>query len=724
MPLPKFIGLHPGFAQATAIWPIGRSRLMNDFVGFRLLVPQLSGSVILRLAASSLYRVTVNGRFIAHGPIRAAHGWFRVDEITLTPHLTQPCNVIAVEVAGYNCNSFYLLDQPAFLQAELLLANQVVAATGQGDDWQAVGLKHRRHRVERYSYQRCFSESYQMRSADDAWKTSTTPLSEVLRCEPVTTGRFLYRRVAYPDYPCIDLHRAANLGRLTYNPLPPQNLRHHRALRVTDPSWKQFPIAELEIIPSLELQHYTQHWREPDPLGQALPLTLTACDSALFDLNHNNGGFIRVALTVHQTSVLALIFDEVLTAQGIDLIRSGAANIIHYQLQPGRYELESFEPYSLRYLGVLLLSGSCQCHGVGLRMYSNPQPGPMRLDTNDTALSDIFEAALQTYRQNSVDLYTDCPSRERAAWLCDSYFMAKAEYALTGSTRVEEAFLENYLLYEPDGALPRGMLPMCYPADPLAGQFIPQWPLWLILQLCEYRLERGGQQSLVDAFEPKIDALLHFYEQHTNHVGLLQQLPGWNFIEWSHANQLCQGIHYPTNMLWSAALESVAHLYARPALFNRVNALRQAILQRSFNGQFFVDNFDPDRHPPAPPQSSEVCQYYAFTFGLASPESHPPLWRFLLEEAGPGKDTQPKLHSASALMGYPMRFALMAKYEVYEQLQREIRDFYLPMAQQTGTLWEHPHTGASCNHGFAAVVAVWLLNAGRSKPVTQAQTPG
>ena len=27
----------------------------------------------------------------------------------------------------------------------------------------------------------------------------------------------------------------------------------------------------------------------------------------------------------------------------------------------------------------------------------------------------------------------DCPSRERAGWLCDSYFTAKTEYVLTGT---------------------------------------------------------------------------------------------------------------------------------------------------------------------------------------------------------------------------------------------------------------------------------------------------
>lgn len=38
-------------------------------------------------------------------------------------------NILAIETAGYNVNSYYLLDQPSFLQAELLVDGQVAAST-------------------------------------------------------------------------------------------------------------------------------------------------------------------------------------------------------------------------------------------------------------------------------------------------------------------------------------------------------------------------------------------------------------------------------------------------------------------------------------------------------------------------------------------------------------------------------------------------------------------
>ena len=51
---------------------------------------------------------------------------------------------------------------------------------------------------------------------------------------------------------------------------------------------------------------------------------------------------------------------------------------------------------------------------------------------------------------------------------------------------------------------------------------------------------------------------------------------------------------------------------------------------------------------------------------------------------------------------------LLFRYGRTQQALDEIRAFFLPMAQQTGTLWENMTDFASCCHGFASHVAVWL----------------
>jgi hypothetical protein len=58
-------------------------------------------------------------------------------------------------VAGYNVNSFYLVDRPPFLQAELLNSRgEVIASTGNdGAQFEGIVLNERVQKVQRYSFQ-------------------------------------------------------------------------------------------------------------------------------------------------------------------------------------------------------------------------------------------------------------------------------------------------------------------------------------------------------------------------------------------------------------------------------------------------------------------------------------------------------------------------------------------------------------------------------------------
>ena len=50
-----------------------------------------------------------------------------------------------------------------------------------------------------------------------------------------------------------------------------------------------------------------------------------------------------------------------------------------------------------------------------------------------------------------------------------------------------------------------------------------------------------------------------------------------------------------------------------------------------------------------------------------------------------------------------------------ESWRREVRGYYLGMAEKTGTLWEFDSPTASCNHGFASYIAL-LLEDGPRQP--------
>lgn len=147
-------------------------------------------------------------------------------------------------------------------------------------------------------------------------------------------------------------------------------------------------------------------------------------------------------------------------------------NCFKYELDAGTHHVMTFAAYTMKYLKVVC-RGSCMLLDASITEYQHPMTIRSIQIPDDPVLQKICDAAIRTYRQNALDVFMDCPSRERAGWLCDSFFTARVEKDLTGKSVLEKAFLTNFLLPDHFACLPDGMLPMCYPADHYDGNFIP-----------------------------------------------------------------------------------------------------------------------------------------------------------------------------------------------------------------------------------------------------------
>ena len=65
------------FQSAVHVWAAGREKELNLWLSARAKLPRVE-SCILKLTGSSAYIVKVDGAFIAFGPARSAHGFYRV----------------------------------------------------------------------------------------------------------------------------------------------------------------------------------------------------------------------------------------------------------------------------------------------------------------------------------------------------------------------------------------------------------------------------------------------------------------------------------------------------------------------------------------------------------------------------------------------------------------------------------------------------------------------
>jgi len=235
--------------------------------------------------------------------------------------------------------------------------------------------------------------------------------------------------------------------------------------------------------------------------------------------------------------------------------------------------------------------------------------------------------------------------------------------------------------------------------------------MWLVIELEEYS-RRCPNTELIRRFQPRIEKLLSYFAGFENEDGLLEDLDGWNFVEWSQANQLTKNVNYPTNMLYSATLRAAGKLYGNTTLFQKADHVMRTVRSQSFDGQFFQDNALRQNGRLIPSgQRTEVCQYYAFFFGAATPETHPQLLKILVEDFGPNRATTgawPEIYPANAFIGNYLRLDMLMQLGYRETVRENIEGYFLYMAEQTGTLWENISSTASCNHGFASYVLYWM----------------
>jgi alpha-L-rhamnosidase len=705
------------FKSARPIWAAGMEKEMNITLGFRAVFDVRNlNKVELTVTGCSLYRVFVNGDFTAHGPARGPKGFFRVDQLDITDKLIIGENIITIEVVGYNINSFYLIEQSPFIQAEVILGGKVIASTaGEGSSFKAKLCKERIQKVQRYSFQRTFSEAYRLCPEDTLWRSTADSAFEAVDYIVLDEKRLIPRRLDYSLFSKRSPVKIIAKGSFE-SCEGAANLWSTGVSKRIGPKLSGYKDDELEVNPVEEIQKVkTVSIEDLDSfLYDELKIELEKENYHIVDFGINLTGFIGAKLICSEKTKLFLSFDEVLTEGEVDFTRLGCVNIISYELEKGIYDIESFEPYSLKYMKLMVFEGSCEISSLYIREYTNPDVYRARFASSDIRLNRLFEAGIETFRQNAVDVFMDCPSRERAGWLCDSFFTSRVAFNLSGNAVLEKNFFENFLLAEDFDFLPEGMLPMCYPSDSLFGnmgvhpiyaEFIPNWALWFVIELEEY-LQRSGDIEIIEQLRPKIMQLFDYFKQFKNEYGLLEKLESWIMIEWSKANEFVQDVNYPTNMLYAGALAAAGRVYNIKEFTEEAEKIREAILIQAYDGSFFVDNAVRQNGVlKATDNKSEVCQYYAFFFNIANEETHKNLWKVLAEDFGPKRKATgkyPEVHMANAFIGNYLRLELLSRYGLSKQLLEESVDYLLYMVDRTGTLWENDGAYASCNHGFAS----------------------
>ncbi len=686
----------------SAVWAEGQKNQMNRAFAFVLdLGKKQMGEICL--SAASCYKVIADGKLMGFGPNRTAHGYARA---AVYPFNAQ---YITVEVQSHFVPNFCWVKRKPFFACVLKTES---GKEYFAEDFNCFALSDRVQKVRRYSFQRGFCETY-INEKDRTALYFCKPQNAFprVKTEKAELPHLLPSETLNPALSEIFAEKVIDSGYCKTSPEIAVYVDRTETLIGTviegfkRGEWQDFSTDEISRIT------YLSGAKSGDYAYETL------------DFSRIVTGIVEVEIIAGNAGEVFFAFDEILSDEKLKTIkpfRGDTANVFKWTVKKaGVYHLSAFEPYAFRYANVITSAGVKA--NVKVRAYENPEAGKMLFECDDKKIEQIMEAARHTFAHNAVDLLTDCPSRERAGWLSDSFFSSVAERVFTGDNKVERAFLQNYILADKSGH-PKGMIPRCYPADYYEEDgFIPNWSLWYILEIYKYFTQYGYDET-VEKSRANVEGILNYFVDFENEFGVLEGLKGWIFVEWSAANNSdhINGINVPSNACYYASLLAAAKVYGIKGLKEKAEKVKDYLLKNAYVDGFFVDNLIRNEKGDIIPTENytETCQYYMFFFKCADKHTHKELFDKMLNEYGKsdnsasgGNPVKKQLTPSNMIYGVYMRLELLMREQKRVELLNECVRYFYDMTQKTGTLWENNTASASCDHGFASYVSRFIIYA-------------
>ena len=680
----------------------------------------LSG-ITMRLTARNAYRLYINDELVMHGPARTAHGYARVDEIDVTWYLEPGINHVAIEVMAYgNMHPLYnrysndCTMEDGMVIAEIASDGKVLCATGR-DAWLACRIAARAPASERISHSRECTEIYTLDEQYYTWKFSKgefVPAAPIEK-EPV----YLAHEALQPTLEEVFFDDLVGFGSCRIDP----------TIRLA-PLFYEVNNPYYDALP----EHPTADCRRTldtafggvcaESGDEGLTLWGDEGMYAQYDLGESRVGFIRLVVSCERAGVIDLVHSELLDTDGSIPYYHNIVTRLH--LPAGLSEFIAFEPALARYIKLYFRgTGAVTVHSLSILDDAYPNEHRTSFACSNDDINRLYGAAKRTLLLNTLDIFMDCPERERGGWLCDSLWTARAAQLMLSDTRVEREFLENFLLTPADGMF-HGFFPEVYPAlkpDYRGMMGITTWSLWLGCEIAEY-IERTGDIAFRDEFAPRVEAFVKGTRDFVGKSGLLENLP-WLFIDWSQSNrgENNQPVSSAANALYAYMLIALGNAFHKPA-WVRMGTQTRKILRKAIVGggeiadvKYIPDSFDVDADGAlrAKGYHSEAAMYTALWSGLFCKGEAPALDCAVVEKMGPApvyaKD--PMVGTSNLFIGLCIRLDMLCKMGAYDKMYEDMLAIYMPqLTEGPGTLWENAiiDTSSRC-HGFSAHAGVHLV---------------
>lgn len=705
------------FKQARAIWGENLKNELNQFLGFFTEINlRDEQEILIAIAARSLYRLFVNDQFFASGPARTAHGYCRVDEI----RLKVTGNVrIAIEVVAFNKPGKYSNDctlEPGLLVAEITdSAGEVISATGDGP-WRYQELLSRRSLVELMSHCREIVECYDLDETSFDWRKGCGEFSTPVLTDYVV--KFLPRRAPYANYRPIPMETLEQISDIKQTKCDVSN--QFQLVQYVNKSYYQAIPKENLFLDSIFQESdapFTGRYQlsgQSSITDKSIILTPGQTPTAItFGRKKSELGFIDFNIKVTEECCVDVINSDHLTFSG-EL--SGNSYVTRYNLKPGNYHLTTFEPKLVRYIKIIMrTAGIVTLNYPVILDDTYPDDRDAFFSCSDGELNAIYEASRRTLRLNTLDIFMDCPERERGGWLCDSHFSSQSAWQMFGDLTVERDFLENFMLT--DGTKKwQGFFPEVYPGSLPKEESvgIMTWSFWLLTELFDY-YHRSGDREFIDACRGRVDCFIQGLLSLRGESGLLEGLTV-QFVDWSLSNNAfnLQPINIPNNCLAVRMLEAMAELYDQPDWRTAADEMRVIIDTCSNWTDIFASKGDGASYDNGQLRRSGCVTESGVAYEIWSGFhlSDKAYINSFVNTMGysPRYRSDPNIGKANIFIGLMVRFDILARLGKTETLVRELKDIYLAeLRDGSATFFENYNAFSGC-HAVNGLIGTLLTN--------------
>ena len=422
----------------------------------------------------------------------------------------------------------------------------------------------------------------------------------------------------------------------------------------------------------------------------------------VLDFGREVAGMPKIRVSTKGTGTIDLGYGELLEGGNVNPHRHGVNYADRYIMKPGEQEWEVFDRRAFRYMQIDFrnITEPVTVESVSVNFNTYPVEWKGEFACSDTRLNDIWRIGAYTVQLNMEDAYTDCPWRERTQWWGDARIEAMSNYYAFGDHKL----MRQGIIQIGQSQNEEGRTACFYPG--VFNSYIPSFCLIWVGSIWDYYTYTGDAE-LVKEMYPKVEKLIGYFEKFRDKNGLISNVPGWMFIEWTQ--QEYEGTVSALNCFYYETLthaSNMARIAGDPAGVEKYAGMAE-VLKSAINTRLY----DPERgaYPEYwseekqafSPRTSQMVNGLVAAYDIAPDARRKDVLRYCMD---PAKNAVP----AGSYFAYYYLQALLHNGYIQESLDYMRKNWGVMLDWGATTFWEHWNTGSSLCHGWASAPTTHL----------------